>query len=437
MDRKKILKAIVKDPIEFAKLLYPAHEFTNFQKSWLKLQLANRETLILAPRGHGKTTVCTIVFVLLKTLFNPNIRALVVSNTQNQAQAILSEIRQHLEKNSDFTLLFGFEKGEEWTESELVFGNRQIVAKEATITALGVFGPLTLRHFDIIVADDLVDFENSRTYEQRQKLRQWVGTTLEPTLEPEGEIHFIGTRYHPQDFYSTLLDKSRYPKMVTNKDTQSAILPNGEALWQSRFSIDWLASERIKKGSAIFECQYMNKTDQLSGRIFDPRVIKFFERTPSKIERIVCGVEPAISLASEADRFACCVCTKSERNIFVIFAQAGHLSFKEQVNFLQKIQAEFSPDIFGIEDVAYQRALVEEARRAGLKVKPIRHNRSKLDRLIALAARFEEGNIFIAPNLADLEEELLLFPEGEHDDLLDALEICISLLTRTHVPAYW
>lgn len=318
-----------------------------------------------------------------------------------------------------------------------MFGNRQLIAKEATITALGVFGPITLRHFDIIVADDLVDFENSRTYEQRQKLRDWVSTTLEPTLEPTGEIHFVGTRYHPQDLYSTLLDKSRYPNMVTNEGTCSAILPNGEALWQSRFSIEWLNAERLKKGSAIFECQYMNRVELLAGRVFHQSLIRFFEKAPDSFERVVCGVDPAISLATEADRFAVCVCAKSKNEIFVLDAQAKHLGFREQVNFLVQIQNKYKPDIFGIEDVAYQRALVEEARRAGLKVKPIKRDRSKLDRIIALSARFEAGNIFLAPNLAELEEELLLFPEGEHDDLLDALEICISLLTRTHTPAYW
>jgi len=437
MERERILTFLVENPIEFMRILYPRHRFTWFHRTWMELQLRSSQTLILAPRGHGKTTVCTIGYLLMRTLFNPNLRALVVSNTQSQAQALLSEIRQHLERNRDIEYLFGHSRGHKWTESELVFGQRSIVAKEATITALGVFGPLTLRHFDIIIADDLVDFENSRSSEQRRKLREWVSTTLEPTLEPTGEIHFVGTRYHPQDLYSTLLDPERYPNMATNTNTRSAILPNGEALWPERFSTDWLASERRKKGTAIFECQYMNKTDELSGRVFNHEHLRFFERLPDGLDRVVCGVDPAISLSDRADRFAACVCAKAGEDIFVIFAEAKHIGFAEQVRYLAAIQDRLAPDLFGIEDVAYQRALVEEAKRAGLRVRPIRRRRSKMDRMIALSARFEEGRIMLAPNLPDLEEELLLYPEGAHDDLLDALEICVSLLAKSHKPAYW
>lgn len=83
--------------------------------------------------------------------------------------------------------------------------SRRRIAKEATVTAMGVGGPIISKHYDTIILDDIIDEENARTQEQREKMRVWYYKSLLPCLEPEGEIHILGTRYHPYDLYHTLL----------------------------------------------------------------------------------------------------------------------------------------------------------------------------------------------------------------------------------------
>ena len=56
--------------------------------------------------------------------------------------------------------------------------------------------------------DDVVDDDNSRTEHQRQKLLTWYRKVLLPCLEPNGEIHAIGTRYHPMDLYGHFLKEA-------------------------------------------------------------------------------------------------------------------------------------------------------------------------------------------------------------------------------------
>jgi predicted phage terminase large subunit-like protein len=51
-------------------------------------------------------------------------------------------------------------------------------------------------------------------------------------------------------------------------------------------------------------------------------------------------------------------------------------------------------------------------------------DRDKVTRLYVQAAKFEAGHVYFprnAPFLADLEAELLTFPQGEHDDQVDCL----------------
>jgi predicted phage terminase large subunit-like protein len=79
----------------------------------------------------------------------------------------------------------------------------------------------------------------------------------------------------------------------------------------------------------------------------------------------------------------------------------------------------------GIESVAYQLSFVQQAVRAGLPAEPIMREKGhhKAARVIPLATAMANGKVFFragAPWLDDLEEELLAFPGGGHDDMVDA-----------------
>ncbi len=145
-----------------------------FHARWMQFRLENRETLILAPRGHGKSTILTVAYGLWRVVENPDRRLLVVSATAVQAVAFLREMRTHVERNPIFKRAFGNLIGEKWTEGEIVLKTRRRIAKEATVTALGVGGPIIGRHYDIILLDDVVDEDSARTEHMREK--SWSGT---------------------------------------------------------------------------------------------------------------------------------------------------------------------------------------------------------------------------------------------------------------------
>jgi len=179
-----------------------------FHEAWMRFRLAHRETLVLAPRGHGKSTILTVAYGLWKAVGRPDLRALIVSNTFMQAQGFLREIKTHIETNDVFRACFGAlepSAGDErkWTQSELQFPRTRI-AKEPTFTALGVGGPVIGRHYDIIILDDIIDDDNARTELQRERILTWYQRVLRPCLEPGGELHVVGTRYHPLDLYGHL-----------------------------------------------------------------------------------------------------------------------------------------------------------------------------------------------------------------------------------------
>jgi hypothetical protein len=91
-----------------------------------------------------------------------------------------------------------------------------------------------------------------------------------------------------------------------------------------------------------------------------------------------------------------------------------------------------------IETIAYQTVFAHElVRHTGLRVRGVRPDRDKVTRARPVAALMEGGRVVFwsrAPGLAELEEELVAFPNGAHDDLVDALVYAADLGAPT-VPA--
>jgi phage terminase large subunit-like protein len=81
--------------------------------------------------------------------------------------------------------------------------------------------------------------------------------------------------------------------------------------------------------------------------------------------------------------------------------------------------------VLNIESVAYQAAFTQEMLRyTRLPAHPVYPDSDKVSRARAVAIRYEAGKVYHlrgAPGLQMLEEEQIAFPNGEHDDLVDAL----------------
>ena len=89
----------------------------------------------------------------------------------------------------------------------------------------------------------------------------------------------------------------------------------------------------------------------------------------------------------------------------------------------QKIQ-EHDLQYVGIERAGYQLSIIQIARREGLIVKELKPDKDKVNRALPLSAFMEGGSMFFNQAITDyddLKRELLQFPDGEHDDMVDAL----------------
>lgn len=238
----------------------------------------NKKLCIALPRGHGKSTHLSVAYPLWEIGRNHTVRILLVSSTTETARRFMSEIIGHIERNKKYQFWTKvidptgkgiipkrrtFQKREEnWTGDSITIDRDDIKLKDPTINAVGLFGSILSRRADIIIVDDLVDQQNSATEEQRQKIKDWVYTTLMPVMTPGGRFIYLGNTWHMDDLISNLL---KDPQFDVRKRI-SAILHEADQQnlweeWANFYLDDALPPEEKKTRAASFYTAHKHEMD--------------------------------------------------------------------------------------------------------------------------------------------------------------------------------
>ena len=88
-----------------------------------------------------------------------------------------------------------------------------------------------------------------------------------------------------------------------------------------------------------------------------------------------------------------------------------------------------------VERATRQLSIIAEAQRTGLPIREVRAEKDKVARALPATARMEQGRVWFpntAPWLHEIEEELLAFPAGRHDDFVDTLSYAVAEAARSH-----
>ena len=136
-------------------------------------------------------------------------------------------------------------------------------------------------------------------------------------------------------------------------------------------------------------------------------------------------VDPALSTKQTADYTAAAVwgITPTGKYLLLDMLRA-RLEAPDVIRRVGALADQWGAQWIGFEQVAYQASLIQFAKAAGLPAHGLPADKDKVSRMLPLAARLEAGDVVFpkdAPWLDELERELLLFPNGAHDDQVDAL----------------
>jgi predicted phage terminase large subunit-like protein len=417
------------------------------------------ENLVIEePRGSAKTTWGDTITVGWLIAQFPHLRFGLMSKTSDHAKDFSRAIRWTIEQNPRFREIFPDVRPSavKWTDSQwLVEDSPWNGSNFANLFAQGAGGQIASKRFDVILCDDILDEENSKTPEQRAAVEDWFMRTLMPCLAPNGVVIVLGTRWAEDDIYQKLTDpeekggkgwplllrKALYKFDGTDEIPGYLLDPayleahsDGERvpLWEF-WPLSKLDKTKKDIGSANFSCGYLNDISGLmEGNVFlDRNILYYTKLDPAVAYTFRMGVDLASSEKQTADFTARVVTAEDpDGNFYVVSVfqrrmETGHAEFiNEGFMAFQHIS------IVIVENQQYQSTLVQEVMRDYPRI-PIEGKRSDVDKVTrarAVAAKYEAHKVYHHISLKDSEfkTQLMTFPKG-HDDMVDALGFSMDL----------
>lgn len=163
--------------------------------------------LVLMPRGHQKTTIITVGWVIQQLLKNPDENILIVSAIWDLSRSILRQISGYMTSGLLPQIFGDFQTPQTyWTKEAVNINQRKSkVAKDPSISTAGIDSGKTGAHCSLMIFDDIVSAENVTTKEQIQKVTNSYKDCL-PLLNPGGRRVIIGTRWAISDIYGQIIE---------------------------------------------------------------------------------------------------------------------------------------------------------------------------------------------------------------------------------------
>lgn len=324
---------------------------------------------------------------------------------------------------------------------------------------VGVGGAMTGRGANCLILDDIFkDYEQARSQAYRDRAWKWFTTVAMTRRMGLKLVVLTMTRWHSDDVIGRLTDpeNEHYNQKLAEKikiinlpaiaeeDDPLGRAP-GEALWPDRFGLDFLEEQRALDPLG-FEALYQQRPSVADGVLFRREHILYYD--PSMIDesdlRIYCASDHAVTTNQRSDSTVLLrVGVDRQNHIYVLdcwwqkartdavveamltmaaqnpkpliwWAEKGHIS-KSIGPFLKKRMAETST-FFNLAEVTP----------AG----------DKEQRAQAISARTSMGYVHFPKGKPWVEKainELLAFPNGLHDDFVDAFAY-VGLGLRSHIP---
>jgi len=456
LDKKQL--SILKysnDPVLFTREVLGL-ECEWFHQEWLHTFENNKFTVLLAPRGHGKTSIVG-AYIVWKIVRDRNIRALIVTINQDKANDMMSFVQSCLTSNPKLISLFGDFKGNaEWSRSQIRVkqtGSRIVPLKDATLKVIGQGSRIISGHYDLIVLDDVTDDDNSKTEARRKDLEDWYNGPLVGTFLAHTQVIDIGTRWHENDFHEYLMTKAgfktiKYKALLVEPDDRG----NGaEVLWPRHLPWDETMIKELKlpettltlkfvrehQGELFFQMQYQNEiiasgVAKFKAEWIDAATDKFRRLNgliPLDLKRYI-GVDFGGDDTSSDWGVVTVIGVDHKGDIYVLESVRTHSTLNRQIDIVKALDAKYHSSRIGMDAAAQQKIMVSDTQKQypNLPIIPIKPSKvndrdTRTDRLSLL---FETGRVILNPLLTYMIDELRLYPRSKHDDCIDSLSFAIE-----------
>lgn len=447
-----------------------------------------------APRGHAKSAYLSNTFPVHQVVYKKRRYILIISETERMSQRFVEWVGNQLKFNKKLREDFGefLSPNSRINDSDNIEGfvtmggftkvQAASIGKQLRGARHGSSRP------DLLVLDDLESAKNTNTKELRDKNFHWYNSVVNPIGDPKrtGFI-YMGTLVHGQGLlpavlqrsdyrgriYSAILSDPTHPELwekaeeilrnVENPNREDEVMSfyydnkdmmdsGVQTLWPDRFSYLDLIKIKVNVGSRAFSSEYLNKPSDSETCIFREDMFQYFDdrelfdASGRRINLDIYGFwDIAVGRNDRADYNAIVIIGRDKRTgvMYILDAWAAKVPAHKALEVAEQKIKQFRPKIFGVETIQMQyemyRQLRERLVKAGIyhtRLLSMKPTAKKEDRIENIEPLVEGGYIRFKKSHRLLLEQMVQFPNGDHDDLPDALASAIEIAGRQRKRAY-
>ena len=443
-------------------------------------RLKGSRQVVAAPRGHAKSTNFTFKDSLHAILYAYKHYILILSDSSEQAEGFLDDIKTELEDNGNIIMDFGSLKGEKAWRTGVILTKTDIKA-EAIGSGKKVRGR---RHRnwrpDLIVLDDIENDENVNTPEQRRKLKNWFDKAVSKAGDTYTDIMYIGTILHYDSLLNNVLQNPRYKTkkyraviseavntklwdewegIYTNlfnenheedarafyEAHEEEMLLGAEVLWEEKLSYYDLMEIKVSEGAASFNSELQNDPIDPESATFNPEWFDYYE--PELIDFsspefvFVAANDPSLGKNKKSDTSSIINLALSTKTGYMYVVDASVERRKPDViiddvfEMNRRLKRDYKKGFykFGVEVVQFQyffkEVMAAKSAEEGeyIPIEEIQSTVNKVLRIESLQPVIKNKYLKFNREHKTLLKQLQEFPMGKNDDAPDGLQMAVQL----------
>jgi len=422
--------------------------------------------IIEMPPRHGKSDIATQKFPAWVLGKFPDLPIIVTSYASDLAEGFGLKTRDLLELDEyqahfDTRLRSDVKARARWLTLKRgpeVDGEFEMVPALGSYTAVGIGGTITGRGYKIGIIDD--PHKNRQEADSdlmRENVWNWYKSTFRTRQEGSAIKIIIMQRWHMKDLVGMVLQQERDDLAAGEKEIDRwevirfpAIAEHdeqyrkkGEALWPWKFDLSKLKKTKAALGPYDWEALYQQNPIPSEKQEFKEEWIQYYE--PHELVGKTLDTKATVDLAIGEKQIhdeTSVVPVSKEREQpywYVRPTETGHFDPGVTIDkIFETVKLYRSP--IGLESVQYQKALkyfiLDRQRKDEFyfDVYELKKNQdtSKEVRIRGLIPLMKAGVIkFLRGTHEKLVRQMLAFPQGEHDDELDALASHLEMWNTT------
>lgn len=437
---------------------------------------------VAAPRGHAKSTNLTFKGTMHSTLYGYKHYPIIISDSSEQAEGFLDNIRVEFEENTAILEDFGPLAGSVWRSNVLV------TKTNIKIEAIGSGKKIRGRKHrnwrpDLIILDDVENDENVRTPEQRKKLKDWFDKAVSKCGDDYTDIVYIGTLLHYDSLLAKTLANPAYRSIkykavirfsqaddlwqqwetiftdLSNDDREAdalaffqahktVMLEGTQVLWEEKLSYYDLMVMRVSEGEASFNSEEQNEPINPDDCLFMEEWFDYYNEAEVNFGDPAFDffgfIDPSLGKTKRSDFSAIVTLAKHKGSGYMYVVDADiERRHPDRIiaDVLAKerwLRASFGHGYrkLGAETNQFQWFLKEELAKASAKaglylpIEEVQQTSDKVMRIQTLQPDVKNKYIKFNRRHKRLLEQLTQFPMGAHDDGPDALEGARSIAKK-------